>query len=347
MKKRTIAALLACGILILGLAGCGKKDETVDGPDGPDQVETDYTEAPDNYVDLGEGLENLPDEQKYFLDEEADVVIGVRDENVYYRGEGFNTRFAIAMLSPNPEGDNSQGLALARFWDRIDHVRFGGHEYAISDLARPRTEGFQVLEKLAADFGVVKYAVDEDGILGEAEMLGSLSGEALREAYSEREDFEDYTVCVYYLDARMSGMDEAEQAKCRAILKEKYGTETDQYLDGTLAVMLYYTTDGHDSNYNLVAIAPSYWKNSEDFAANTDSRIRSDITNCHMMVDGINPVGFVSNVFIRCDTDTVATGTVAIEKEDPGYGSRLEDGSPAGADTVPHGNADDGGADGN
>lgn len=337
MKKHRLLALLLCGVMVLGLAGCKQNDDTPAEPTPP--VESQTPERPDNFVDNSDGLGDIPDEQRYDLDGTAGLVLGVRDERVFLGSDGFATRFATNLLSGDPESDGSKGLPLAWIWDRVDYIQLADKQYKLSDLVRPRSEGFQVLEMLARDFGVTVYTADpETGALTGAEHKGSLSGDELREAYSERQDMDDYTVCAYYLDARMSGMDAENQSKARGILESEHGVDSDQVLDGTLAVMLYYDTDGYDMYYNVAMIAPGYFQDAKDFENNMNANARHDITKCHMMVDGTTAIGFVNQVFIRCDTDTVPDHT--IDPPESGSGSRIEDGAPDGAEQNPTGNPD-------
>lgn len=310
-RMRRAAALAACLVLALSLAGC-KKDDDGGNTVPPNQIEDNRTEKPEGFVDNAEGLDGYTDEELYYVDNDADAILAANDPNVFYDGAGFSPRFAVNMLTTDPSGDANQGLSLARFWDRIDHVQLGDKAYKITDLVRPRTEGFQVLKQLMADFGVDQYD-PETGAL-KACLGKNLDDEALREAYSEREDYDEYSVCVYYLDAHMSGMDPELEAQCREKLTEAYGDGHNQSMDGTLAVMLYYNTDGTDLFYAIAISAPSYWDSYENFEKNESNSLRHDTTACHMLVDEDTAIGFVNQVFIRCDQDEVPTKTAVPEK---------------------------------
>lgn len=333
MKRKTwprIAAAILAGAMVLSLAGCKKgDDETKQDPTGP----TDKIEAPDNYVDNRVDIGEFKPEELIMTDDEAGVVIGNMDEQIYWKGSGFNPKFAAnALLTDASEDADSRGLPLARFWDRIGGVNFADKSYNITDLVRPRGEGFQVLKLLCSDFGVDKYDPETGELV---ECLGrDLDETALREAYSERADLDGYTVCVYYIHAQMSGLDTAEYEKARAFLADKSGTDHDAILDGTLAVMLYYSPDGYDSHYAIVASAPGYFVNAEDYGNNMNSGLRYDITNCNMLVDD-RPVGFLNHVIILCDQDEVPTATVPgqapAENTDNGH---VEDGDSGGTDDV-------------
>ena len=335
MKKRQIMAFALCAVMVLGLAGCKKDGGIQDASGGQSESQPAGSTAPDKpdgFVDNGTGIDEIDEAYLFESDLDAGITLGRRDSSVYCAGEPMGLMFATNLITADPDGDASEGFPLARIWNRVDHVRFGSHEYKLDELVRPRDQGFQVLEMLAADFGVVQYKQDpETGSLEGAAKLGSLSGDALREAYSERSDQDGYTVCVYYLDAAMNGMPEEDYTACRTKLKEAYGTDTDQYLDGTLAVMLYYDTEGYDMYYNIAAIAPTYWESVDDFAKNMDSAVRHDTTNCHMVVDGDVKIGFVNQVFIRCDKDSVPDGIWTPDTDD----SRIEDGAIDGADKTP------------
>ena len=322
-KARRLAALLAACLAAAALSGCnaGANDpgDTSANMDAHGQAET----PPDGFVDNSADLSEYSDEEIYFTDPEKSAIIGVNDEQVYFNGAGFQSRFAVNMIIDGPEG--SAGLPVDAIRDRVDRIQFGDFEYSVEDLVRPRTEGFAVLEKMAADFGIDVYGVDENDTVVLKECMGKeLSGDALREAYSERADFEDYTVCVYYLHARMSGMAKADYDACRKTLEDRYGIDHSSLLDGTLAVMLYYDTTGHDLFYTIAASAPGYWSSPDDFADNLDNGLRHDITKCHMMMDGDHPVGFVNQVFIRCDRDPGGAGTD--EPQDGGSGQGAADG---------------------
>lgn len=305
-KNTRLAALLLAMLLAAGcLSGCDKKDPAAP-EDGTAGYQTgtmdDFEEAPEGFVDNTVDPADYTEAELYFTDPEKNAIIGVTDRQAYYGGVGSQSRFAVNMISSGT-GDVA-GLSAAAIRDRTDYVQFGDIKYGLDDLVRPRTEGFAVLEMMAADFGVDIYAADENGTVYLDRCAGKdLSGEELREAYSERADFEDYTVCVYYLHAHMNGMDQASYDECRSILEEKYGIAHSSVLDGSLAVMLYYDTTGHDLFYAVAASAPDYWTDAEDFEANMNAHVRHDITKCCMVMDGDHPVGFVNQVFIRCDQD--------------------------------------------
>lgn len=335
MKKRNasrLAALALAALMAVSLAGCNKDADPGDtSAQGPGS--SGGTQAPDGYVDNSIDIGEFKPEELIMADPDAGIVIGNMDEQIYWNGSGFNPKFAAnALLTDQSRDADGKGLPLARFWDRIGGVNLGGKSYDITDLVRPRGEGFQVLEMLAKDFGVDRYD-PETGAL--AECLGAgIEGDALREAYSERSDLEDYTVCVYYLHAKMSGLDEAEYGKAVKALEDKAGTDHDHILDGTLAVMLYYDTDGNDAYYAVVASAPGYFRDAEDYAANMTSGLRYDITNCNMLVDD-RPVGFLNHVIILCDQDEVPSATVIYGKgSDGGAEGRIEDGDAGGTADV-------------
>lgn len=337
MKRHTahrLAAMALAGMMALSLAGCNKGGST-DGTDGtdPSTSQGQVSGAPDGYVDNTVDPGAFKPEELIMADTTAGVVIGNMDEQIYWNGSGFNPKFAAnaLMTESGPDAD-SKGLPLARFWDRIEDVNLAGKAYKLTDIVRTRGEGFQVLSMFAADFGIDKYD-PETGALSEC--LGKdLTGDALREAYSERSDFEGYTVCVYYIHAQMSGLSDEEHEKAAGALKDKKGTDHDHVLDGTLAVMLYYDTEGNDAYYAVVASAPGYFESADDYTANMDSGLRYDITNCNMMVDD-RPVGFLNHVIILCDQDEVPTATVTYDKpSDNGSCGRIEDGDAGGTESV-------------
>lgn len=304
---RTMALLLSMCVLAACLSGCNKDDgKNPDNPDDPNNAQTgttdDFSEAPDGFVDNTVDPNDYTEDELYFTDPEKNAIIGVTDPQVYYNGAGLQSRFAVNMISSGT-GDVA-GLSAAAIRDRVDYIQFGGVKYTMDDLIRPRIDGFAVLEMMAADFGVDIYAADENGTVYLDRCAGKdLSGDALREAYSERADFEDYTVCVYYLHCQMNGMEQGEYDKCRELLKEKYNIDHSSALDGSLAVMLYYDTTGHDLFYAVAASAPDYWTDAADFETNMNAHVKHDITKCCAIMDGDRPVGFVNQVFIRCDQD--------------------------------------------
>lgn len=308
MKRQTRlwkrAVLLLLAISLLALTACSKEGQIDDpGTPGPATGSADdFSEAPEGFVDNEIDPDEYTEDELYFTDAEKDTIIGVNDETVYFNGTGMQSRFAVNMISSGTGA--VAGLPIDAIKDRVDYIKFGDIRYKLDQLVRPRTEGFAVLEMMAADFGVDIYGSDENGTVYLLDCAGKeLAGDELREAYSERADFDDYTVCVYYLHCRMSGMDESDHERCREILSEKYDIDHSSALDGTLAVMLYYDTTGHDLFYAVAAAAPDYWTDPEDFEANMDSHSKHDITNCCMVLDGDHPVGFVNQVFIRCDQD--------------------------------------------
>lgn len=303
MRKKFVNALLAAA-MCLSMAGCGGKepDEATSPTDATVEA-TAEPEAPEGFVDNTIEVEDYTEDELYLID--GDWILGVRDENVYLNGAGFQSRFAVNMLTT----DGSGGLGIAGIRDKADFVQLGDMRYGIDDLVRSRTEGFQVLSMLAADFGVDRYEVDESGEVSLAECMGTgITGDALREAYSERADLDDYTVCVYYLHAQMSGMEETEYGKCKDILESEYGIDHSSTLDGTLAVMLYYDVNGYDMFYTVAIASPNYWTDSADYKANMLNGIRHDISKCYLSMSGI-PIGFVNQVFLRCDTDAVSERT--------------------------------------
>lgn len=310
---KKLACLLLAMCMALGLAACKK---TGDDPVG-DGYATAPNEAPDGFVDNEIDPNAYTEDELYFTDPEKNAVIGVKDETVYYNGAGFNLRFAVNMITS--DGEKSVGLAAGAIKDRVDLVRFGDKEYTLDQLIRPRTSGFEVLSMLAADFGIDIYGLDENNNVVLAACMGKdLTGEELREAYSERADFEDYTVLVYYIHAQMNGMEGSEYNACRDMLGEKYGIDHSSLLDGTLAVMLYHDVNGYDLFYAIAAAAPGYWNDASDFEANMDNSLRHDITNCCMILDGGTPVGFVNQVFIRCDQDVPYGDTGSSVQDDAG-----------------------------
>lgn len=322
-NMRLPAFFLALAVMAGCLSGCNKDDpEPAAGETGGYQSGTmdDFEEAPEGFVDNTVDPADYTDAELYFTDPDKGAIIGVTDRQAYYGGTGAQTRFAVNMISSG-SGDVA-GLSAAAIRGRTDYVQFGDIKYELEDLVRPRTEGFAVLEMMAADFGIDVYAADEDGTVYLDRCAGTgLSGDELRAAYSERADFEDYTVCVYYLHAHMNGMDQDEYDKCRGILKDKYGMDHSSVLDGSLAVMLYYDTTGHDLFYAVAASAPDYWTDSADFEANMESHVRHDITKCCMVMDGDHPVGFVNQVFIRCDQDEPFPADQAAQPDEHGTGT--------------------------
>ena len=315
--KRAVALLLV-GLLSLSmLAACGGKDNAdATEPGEPVNSESTEPELPEDFVDNTAGLEDMPEEQKVYADKDAQVVIGKQDENVFYNGSGFATMFAANMLSCGTDPDAGEGLPLVRVYDRINYVQLGEHQYKLSDLARTRYDGFDVLKMLAADFGIDQY----DPETGELKVcLGTEfeSDEALREAYSERADLDNYSICVYYLHADMSGMSDADHKACIQALHDKYGIDHSQLLDGMLAVMLYYDLTGHDMFYTVAISAPGYWSSVEDYTNNMDSAMRHDISRCYMMMDDVIPVGFVNQCFLYCTSDEAMTQTVNSAVNDP------------------------------
>lgn len=304
--KRAAAAALSAVLLMGALTGCNAKKDP--GP-GDTSAETgvtgdasDFETKPDGFVDNEIDPSDYTEEELYFTDAGKNVIIGVNDGNTYYGGTPLQTRFAVNMISSG-EGSTA-GLPADAIRDRVDYVRFGGMQYKLADLVRPRTDGLAVLKMLGDDFGIDIYGADEDGNVQMLQTgIKGLDGDGLRETYSERADFEDYTVCVHYLHACMHGMAESDYEKCVETLKSKYGITYSSMLDGTLAVMMYYDTEGNDLFYAIAAAAPGYWESPEAFAENPDGQTTHDITNCCMVLDGDHPVGFVNQVFIRCDQD--------------------------------------------
>ena len=168
MKKRQIMAFALCAVMVLGLAASGGQSES-------QPADSTAPDKPDGFVDNGAGIDEIDEAYLFESDLDAGITLGRRDSSVYCAGEPMGLMFATNLITADPDGDASEGFPLARIWNRVDHVRFGSHEYKLDELVRPRDQGFQVLEMLAADFGVVQYKQDpETGSLEGAAKLGSL-----------------------------------------------------------------------------------------------------------------------------------------------------------------------------
>lgn len=296
-KKMLIGCLVAMSML--SLAGCGKGDKGESLVETGMQVEEQVTEAPEDYVDNSADKYAYTDEEMYASFDENRIA--VHDEQIFADGIGFQYRFTTNLISTDPNvspDTNKEAISIDSIKDHVENIVLGNKTYSLNDICKDSTAGLEVVKMFAEDFGVNIY--DENGVL--IERKGNITDEAaLREAYSQRSDFENYSVCAYYFDAKMNSFDEETYQKYRDLYREANGTDTSTSLDGTLAVLLYYDTTGHDYFYTIVVTAPSYYDSEENFKANMNvANVRTDITNCRMIMDnGIN-IGFVNNMAIQC-----------------------------------------------
>lgn len=285
----------ACAACIL-LAGCSGGDET----GNPDTGEATGIAPPDNYADNSEDPGDTGNILEYTSGELHASIGGidgaaVRDEQAYISGEGFQYRFAANLMTAD---NNGSAPCISDMKADIEKIRIAGKEYGYDDLIRDKTQGLEVVKMLAEDFGVNKC--DGSGVL--IERLGNVQDtDELRNAYSDRVEYDSYTACAYYFDARMNDLDDDTYDEYRRLYARKYDTDTSECLDGVLSVILYYDTDGHDYFYTIVLSAPTYYSSRKNFEANMRTNIRKDITNCHAeLKDGLK-VGFVNRTAIMCD----------------------------------------------
>lgn len=290
MKKRFMVMLLT-SMTVLSVTGCGKKNTDI-------TVQEQVTDAPDGYVNNGADLEKYTEAELYFS--VGDERMAVREESLFSEGDGFQFRFVTNVLSTDPAvnpNDNNGAISIANMKDQIENFKIAGETYTYDDLCRSGDQGFEVLKMFSEDFGVIKFDSENNTV----EHLGNLTDEAsLKDAYSEKQDYEDYSVLCYRFDAKMNNLDDTTYDKYRDAYTVAYGVDTGVALDGTLAVMIRTNTEGMCIGYDILLEAPTYWNSEENFNANMNVMVRRDITNCHMLLtDGVQ-VGFVNNVAISC-----------------------------------------------
>lgn len=298
MRKK-ILAILVMAAMITSLAGCKKDDDTNNTTNATTTVHGQVTEAPEGFVDNTENKYALTNEELYMTISDIDRM-AMRDDTVFADGDGFQFRFTTNLLCTDPTvtpETNSDAISVAAIKDHVTEIKIADKTYKIDDLCRDNLSGIDVLKMFSKDFGVNVYT-DE---MTKVEHKGDITDEeALRSAYSERVEYEDYTVCAYYFDAKMNNLDDKTYDKYREAYNAKYNIDTSESLDGTLAVMMYYDISGHDYFYAIAISAPTYWDSEENFNANMNVNVRKDITNCHMKFDNNTSVGFVNGMVITC-----------------------------------------------
>lgn len=294
-KNIKLAAICAACVLALTACSGENKNETSNTSSSTSSTMSN-TVPPEGYVDNTSTDSNTLD----YTDDELYAGIGsekkamVRDEKTFINGEGFQYRFATNLLTTEKQ-DNVVCIEDAK--DKISKFVIGGHEYAYGDLVRDKTQGIEIIKLFAKDFGINKC--DEKGNL--VERLGDIQDtDGIRNAYSDRVEYDDYTACAYYFDAKLNSFDDATYEKCREKYAEKHKTDTGANLDGVLGVILYYDKDGNDYFYSIILSAPTYYNDEKNFEANMDNNLRKDVTNCHVeFSDGLK-VGFINKTAIMC-----------------------------------------------
>lgn len=294
-KKVTAAAV--CCILLASIAGCSKEEGNSNSSGS--STDTNISDGtgitpPDNYID------NSPSDPLEYTSSEIYSSIGniggaaIRDEQAYIDGEGFQYRFTANLLTTETEGT---APCISDMKKDIGKIIIGNKKYDYDDLIRDKTQGIEVVRMLAKDFGV--NICDGTGKL--IERKGNIQDtNELRNAYSDRVEYDDYTACTYYFDAAMNDLDADTYARYREKYAKKYGTDSSEYLDGILAVILYYDTSGHDYFYSVVISAPTYYSSEKNFEANMNTNIRKNITYCHAELENGLRVGFINRTAIMC-----------------------------------------------
>ena len=307
MNKKRIFTAGLLSVMLLTMTACNNDDQStttlITSDAAPESTTSaQVTTPPDNYVD---NAVTSSDQLDYTYDELYANIggianVAVRDEQVYLNNEGFQYRFMTNMLVTDMTTDNNANtgtVCITKLKDQIKTIKIGDYEYTYDQLIRDKTQGLEVVKMLSKDFGINIH--DENGIL--VERKGNIEDtDELRNAYSDREEYEDYTVCAYYFDAKLNNLDDETYQKYRDEYKTKYETDTGTYPDGTLAVLLYYDTEGHDYFYSIALSAPTYWDSEENFKANMNNNVRKDITNCYMEFNNNLKVGFVNRMVIMC-----------------------------------------------
>ena len=304
MNKKRIFTIVLIGMMLAAMTGCSNNTDNNSSANTSSNTSSDTTSetsAPDDYVDNSVTSNPLDYTDSELYANIGDIAnIATRDEQVYINNEGFQYRFTTNLLTTDKSGNESTNAGAVCISDIKDHVSkivIGNKEYTYSDLIRDKTQGLEVVKMLSQDFGINIH--DENGIL--TERKGNITDTAeLRNAYSDREEFEDYTVCAYYFDARLNNLDSETYKEYREEYNKKYNTDTGAYLDGTLAVLLYYDTKGNDYFYSIVLSAPTYWNSKENFMANMNNNVRKDISKCYMEFDNELKIGFVNKMTIMC-----------------------------------------------
>ena len=287
-RIKAIFACLLCAVITASVAGCSKKDSdnssgdssivsSMDNNSGGDNSGTGIGGDNGSNSGTGDPLEYTPSELYSKIGSVQDAAY--RDESVYIDGEGFQHRLDRALISTE-KTEGGEELYYGDIESGISKIVLGDRSYAPGDLIKDKTKGFDVLKTLVEDFGL--NICDSDGTL--IERKGDVSdSDGLRSMYSDRVEFDEYTVCTYYIDARMGNYDEETYVKYREAYAEKNGVEGGVALDGQLAVMLYYDTAGHDYFYTIVVRPPTYFIDEKNFMANMNANIsRPDVTRCRI-----------------------------------------------------------------
>lgn len=304
MNKNRIFTLMLMAAMTLSLSACNNDKENTDVSSttttSSESIHEQVTTPPDSYVDNSVTENPLDYTDSDLYDSIGGIEnIAYRDEQVFINNEGFQYRFATNLLVTDSEnGNNAADITLLK--NDIEKIVIGDKEYSYDQLIRNKTDGIEVVKMFSEDFGL--NICEGDGTLKERK--GNITDiDTLRNSYSDRVAYDDYTVCSYYFDVKLNNLDDETYTKYRNACAEKFGTDTTKYLDGTLAVMLYYDTSGHDYFYAISLSAPTYWDSEANFLANMQNNVRKDISKCYIDFKDNPNVGFINDTVIMCSGD--------------------------------------------
>ena len=310
-KFKIIIAALVCASMATSLAGCSKSgdesgDNTSSSSSTTSGIENSGTEdggTGGNGNNSGGSNGAAKDPTEYAPGEEY-IALGNAEgaaklkNFAFYDGEGGQFLMNTEILTSEPAAGDAIYIEDVR--SDIASINIGGKSYKLEDLVKDQSKGLEIVRLFAKDFGLNRC--NPDGVL--IERLGDVSNsDNLRELYSYREDFEEYTACAYYFDVKLGNYDAETYEKYEALYEAADNTDNTGFtLNGKLGIVLYYDTKGHDYFYSIVISAPSYYNDEANFKANMNSNERKDITNCYIeRKDGVK-IGMANNFTIMCAT---------------------------------------------
>lgn len=227
------------------------------------------------------------------LTNDKGVFIGIQDPNIYYNGE--NNQYKVKSRTVSVTGKaEDQEFCVADVQNMISKIVLGDAEFDIDTIVSYGNDGHKILEDLNNAFGIKIYT--EDNTLESTP--GKVSLDALGDSYSHTTTTRDgYTSYVYFFDVNFNSMDTATYEKCKA----EYGLKDNPNLIGRLSLELFEDKDGNQVGYTLSIDAPVYYDSFENFKANTNARMRYDITKCCVIMTDGTPVGFAENLTVKSE----------------------------------------------
>lgn len=307
-RFKIIIAALICASMAASLVGCSKSgdgngDNASSSSSTASGIENSSSEDGGTGGNgNGNGSGNSSKDPTEYAPGEEYIALGNAEgaaklkNFVFYNGEGGQFLMNTEILTSEPAAGDAIYIEDVR--SDIAGITIGDKTYRLEDLVKDQSKGLEIVRLFAKDFGLNRC--NSDGVL--IERLGDVSGsDNLRELYSYREDFDEYTACAYYFDVKLGNYDDETYEKYRTLYENADNTDgTGFTLNGKLGIVLYYDTKGHDYFYSIVVSAPSYYNDEANFKANMNSNERKDITNCYIeRKDGVK-IGMANNFTIMC-----------------------------------------------